>query len=153
MPTRYVFVVDRIKDMIITGGENVYSIEVENVISKHPAIATCAVIGLPDDKWGERVHAVVVLQAGAALELEQLQELARGHIAGYKIPRSLSFVDALPLSAAGKVLKRELRSQLAGSASALDQRQPRLTPTRFACHDLRVLSANRAFALPIPDEA
>ena len=108
----YVFVVDRIKDMIITGGENVYSIEVENVISKHPAIATCAVIGLPDDKWGERVHAVVVLQAGATLELEQLQELARGHIAGYKIPRSLSFVDALPLSAAGKVLKRELRAQL-----------------------------------------
>jgi len=74
----YVFVVDRIKDMIITGGENVYSVEVENVISKHPSIATCAVIGLPDDVWGERVHAVVVLQAGQELELEDLQALARG---------------------------------------------------------------------------
>lgn len=109
----YIFVVDRIKDMIITGGENVYSIEVENVISKHPSIATCAVIGLPDEKWGERVHAVVVLQPGATLDLEELQDLARAQIAGYKIPRGLSFADALPLSAAGKVLKRELRAQLA----------------------------------------
>jgi acyl-CoA synthetase (AMP-forming)/AMP-acid ligase II len=112
----YVFVVDRIKDMIITGGENVYSIEVENVISKHPAIATCAVIGLPDDTWGERVHAVVVLQDGATLELEDLQQVARAHIAGYKIPRSISFTDALPVSAAGKVLKRELRLRLTESA-------------------------------------
>jgi acyl-CoA synthetase (AMP-forming)/AMP-acid ligase II len=112
----YVFVVDRIKDMIITGGENVYSVEVENVISKHPSIATCAVIGLPDDVWGERVHAVVVLQAGQELELEDLQALARGQIAGYKIPRSMSFVDALPISAAGKVLKRDLRAALAPAA-------------------------------------
>ena len=112
----YVFVVDRIKDMIITGGENVYSIEVENVISQHPSIATCAVIGLPDDKWGERVHAVVVLQPGAALDLEELQALAREHIAGYKIPRSISFTDALPMSAAGKVLKRELRVAALGGA-------------------------------------
>ena len=109
----YVFVVDRIKDMIITGGENVYSIEVENVISKHPSIATCAVIGLPDDKWGERVHAVVVLLPGAALDLEDLQALAREHIAGYKIPRSITLAEGLPISAAGKVLKRELRAQLA----------------------------------------
>ena len=108
----YVFVVDRIKDMIITGGENVYSNEVENVIGRHPAIATCAVIGAPDDKWGERVHAVVVLQPGASLTLEELQDFARADIAAYKIPRSLAIVDALPVSAAGKILKRELRKQL-----------------------------------------
>ena len=105
----YVYVVDRIKDMIITGGENVYSVEVENVVSKHPSIAAVAIIGLPDEQWGERVHAVVVLQPEKTLSLEELQALAREHIAGYKIPRSLSFIAALPLSAQGKVLKRDLR--------------------------------------------
>lgn len=111
----FLFVVDRIKDMIITGGENVYSIEVENVISRHPSIATCAVIGLPDEKWGERVHAVVVLQPGASLAIEELIDFSRSSIAGYKIPRSLSVLDALPLSPAGKVLKRDLRASLAGT--------------------------------------
>ena len=115
----YVFVVDRIKDMIITGGENVYSIEVENAISKHPSIATCAVIGLPDEKWGERVHAVVVLQPGTSLTLEEVQELAREQIAGYKIPRSISFLDALPMSAQGKVLKRDLRAAHAEAAAGV----------------------------------
>lgn len=105
----YVFVVDRIKDMIITGGENVYSVEVENVVAKHPAVAAVAIIGLPDDQWGERVHAVVVLQPDQTVTLDELKDLSREHIAGYKIPRSLSFVDALPLSAQGKVLKRDLR--------------------------------------------
>ena len=105
----YIYVVDRIKDMIITGGENVYSVEVENVVGKHPSIAAVAVIGLPDEQWGERVHAVVVLQPEQSLTLDEIQSLARDHIAGYKIPRSLSFVDALPLSAQGKVLKRDLR--------------------------------------------
>ncbi len=114
----FVFLVDRIKDMIITGGENVYSIEVENVISKHPAVATSAIVGLPDDTWGERVHAVVVLKSGAALELDELQDFAREQIAGYKIPRSMSVVDALPVSAAGKVLKRDLRAQLSVPADA-----------------------------------
>ncbi|MDF2443997.1 MAG: hypothetical protein JWR01_2200 [Subtercola sp.] len=108
----YLFVVDRIKDMIITGGENVYSIEVENVLSKHPSIATCAVIGLPDEKWGERVHAVVVLQPGQSLSIDELMDFGRASIAGYKLPRSLSTVDALPLSPAGKVLKRDLRASL-----------------------------------------
>jgi acyl-CoA synthetase (AMP-forming)/AMP-acid ligase II len=108
----YVFVVDRIKDMIITGGENVYSIEVENIVGKHPSVASCAIIGVPDEKWGERVHAVVVLQAGKTVTLEELMELSRSQIANYKIPRSVSFVDALPISAAGKILKRELRAQL-----------------------------------------
>jgi acyl-CoA synthetase (AMP-forming)/AMP-acid ligase II len=105
----YVFVVDRIKDMVITGGENVYSVEVESVLSKHPAVAAVAVIGLPDEKWGERVHAVVVLQPGQTVTLEEIQTLARADIAGYKIPRSISFVEALPLSAQGKVLKYDLR--------------------------------------------
>ncbi|SFS14592.1 Acyl-CoA synthetase (AMP-forming)/AMP-acid ligase II [Microbacterium sp. cf046] len=105
----YVYVVDRIKDMIITGGENVYSVEVENVVAKHPAVAAVAIIGLPDERWGERVHAVIVLQPGQEVTLEEIQAVAREHIAGYKIPRSMSFLDALPLSAQGKVLKRELR--------------------------------------------
>jgi acyl-CoA synthetase (AMP-forming)/AMP-acid ligase II len=109
----YVYVVDRIKDMIITGGENVYSIEVENVVAKHPAVAAVAVIGLPDEQWGERVHAVIVLQPGRSVTLDEIQSLARRHIAGYKIPRSIAFAEALPMSAQGKVLKRELRARAA----------------------------------------
>ncbi|SFB63846.1 Acyl-CoA synthetase (AMP-forming)/AMP-acid ligase II [Amycolatopsis marina] len=105
----YVFVVDRIKDMIISGGENVYSAEVENVLGKHPAVAACAVIGVPDDEWGERVHAVVVLRPGLTSSAAELREFCRGHIAAYKSPRSAEFVDALPVSGAGKILKRELR--------------------------------------------
>ena len=107
----YVFVVDRIKDMIVTGGENVYSAEVESAVTTHAAVAACAVIGVPDDEWGERVHAVVVLQPGATLELGELREHCKERIAGYKCPRSLEVVDALPLSGAGKVLKRELRER------------------------------------------
>ncbi|HEY0452550.1 long-chain-fatty-acid--CoA ligase [Actinophytocola sp.] len=110
----YVFVVDRIKDMIVSGGENVYSAEVENVLSRHPAVATCAVIGVPDERWGERVHAVVVLAdgasvTGASVTGDELRAFCREHIAGYKAPRSVEFVDALPMSGAGKILKRELR--------------------------------------------
>jgi len=105
----YVYLTDRLKDMIISGGENVYSVEVENVLADHPAVATCAVIGVPDDTWGERVHAVVVPVAGASLTLEELREFCTERIAGYKTPRSMELVDGLPLSAAGKVLKRELR--------------------------------------------
>ncbi|MCX2931233.1 long-chain-fatty-acid--CoA ligase [Mycobacterium sp. CVI_P3] len=107
----YVFVVDRIKDMIVSGGENVYSVEVENALARHPAVATCAVIGVPDERWGERVHAVVVLAAGQRAEHDELREFCKSLIGGYKIPRSFELVDALPLSAAGKVLKRELRAK------------------------------------------
>ena len=107
----YLFVVDRIKDMIITGGENVYSTEVENALTKHPSVATCAVIGLPDDIWGEKVHAVVVLRVGETVSEQELSEFCRDQIAGYKIPRSFAFVDSLPISGAGKILKRELRDQ------------------------------------------
>ena len=105
----YLFLVDRAKDMIISGGENVYSIEVEDAVMSHPAILDCAVIGVPDDHWGERVHAVVVLHPGASLDGEELVEFCKGRIAGYKCPRSMEIASELPRSAAGKVLKRDLR--------------------------------------------
>jgi len=105
------FVVDRIKDMIITGAENVYSVEVENAIASHPAVASCAVIGLPDPRWGERVHAVVVLAPGASATGDDIRAHVRTLIAGYKVPRSVEFTDALPLTAAGKLLKSKLRAE------------------------------------------
>ena len=107
----FIYVVDRVKDMIISGGENVYSIEVENAIAKHPAVRQCAVIGIPSDKWGEQVHAVVVLQPGQDVTADALVAHARSLIAGYKIPRSLDFHPGpLPLSPANKILKRDLRA-------------------------------------------
>lgn len=107
----YVFVVDRLKDMIVSGGENVYSAEVENALSKHPAVAACAVIGVPDGEWGERVHAVVVPVNGIQSTADELRDHVKQHIAGYKAPRTVEFVEELPLSGAGKVLKRALRSR------------------------------------------
>ncbi len=107
----YVFMADRVKDMIVSGGENVYSLEVENALSDHPQVRQVAVVGLPDDTWGERVHAVVVCDPATVTEAE-LDELARGRIAGFKVPKSWSLQnDPLPLSAAGKVLKRDLRDR------------------------------------------
>jgi acyl-CoA synthetase (AMP-forming)/AMP-acid ligase II len=97
--------------MVVTGGENVYSAEVENALAKHPAVAACAVIGVPDERWGERVHAVVVKQTQSECCGEDLQEHCREHIANYKVPRSFEFVDELPLSGAGKILKRVLRQK------------------------------------------
>ena len=106
----WVYVVDRVKDMIISGGENIYSAEVESVLSQHPAVAQCAVIGVPSEQWGETVHAVIVpVEEGAEIELEPIREFCKQHIAGYKCPRSVSTTDALPLSGAGKILKTELR--------------------------------------------
>ena len=110
----YLYVVDRIKDMIITGGENVWSAEVENALCTHPGIAAATVIGLPDAEWGERVHAVVVLHPGSDATAEELIAHTRTHIAAYKAPRGVTFTDALPLTGAGKVLKRALREQLGG---------------------------------------
>ncbi len=107
----YVFVVDRIKDMIVSGGENVYSAEVENALARHPAVAACAVIGVPDAQWGERVHAVVVLASGQSADEDELRQFCRTLIGGYKVPRTIEIVDELPLSAAGKVLKRDLRAR------------------------------------------
>ncbi len=106
----FIYVVDRVKDMIITGGENVYSVEVENAIAQHPAVAQCAVIGIPSDRWGEQVHAVVVTKNGATITEAELIAFCKPLIAGYKCPRSADISDKpLPLSGAGKILKRELR--------------------------------------------
>jgi len=106
----FIYVVDRVKDMIISGGENVYSVEVENAIAKHPAVAQCAVIGIPSAQWGEQVHAVVVTKSGAALTEDELIAFCKTLIAGYKCPRSADISETpLPLSGAGKILKRELR--------------------------------------------
>ncbi len=105
----FVFIADRLKDMIISGGENVFSGEVENALNRHPAVAACAVIGIPSERWGEAVHAVVVCSANAEVSPEALIEHCRTLIAGYKCPRSVTFVEALPLSGAGKVLKNRLR--------------------------------------------
>ena len=108
-----IYIVDRIKDMIISGGENIYSSEVETVISQYPGIAQCAVIGVPSDEWGESVHAVLVLVSDAEepdqITVSTLKNFCKQLIAGYKCPTSLEFTESLPISAAGKVLKNELR--------------------------------------------
>jgi long-chain acyl-CoA synthetase len=107
----YLFLVDRVKDMIVTGGENVYSAEVESAISTHPGIAQVAVIGIPDDRWGEKVHAIVVPEPGATATAESIIAHTRELIAGYKVPKSVDFrSEPLPLSGAMKVLKRDLRA-------------------------------------------
>ncbi|MCW2786682.1 MAG: putative AMP-binding enzyme [Marmoricola sp.] len=109
----FVFIADRLKDMVITGGENVYPAEVESVLFEHPAIAEVAVIGTDDPKWGERVCAVVALQAGTELTLESLREFGDGRLARYKLPLQLEVVDELPRNATGKVLKTVLRERFA----------------------------------------
>ncbi len=107
----YLYLVDRVKDMIVSGGENVYSAEVENALASHAAVAQVAVIGIPSDRWGEAVHAVVVLQPGLEASEVELQDWARERIAGYKVPKSIEFrTEPLPLSGAMKILKRDLRA-------------------------------------------
>jgi acyl-CoA synthetase (AMP-forming)/AMP-acid ligase II len=105
----FIYIADRLKDMIISGGENVYSAEVENALAQHAAVASCAVIGIPNAEWGEAVHAVVVQKPGQEASAEELIAHCKSLIAGYKCPRSVEFRDALPLSGAGKVLKIKLR--------------------------------------------
>ena len=105
----YVFIHDRVKDMIISGGENVYPAEVESALAEHPAIAEVAVIGVPDEKWGEAVKAMVVLRPDAELAEDELIAWSRTRIAGFKAPKSVAFVPVLPRNASGKLLKRELR--------------------------------------------
>ena len=107
----YIYIVDRKKDMIITGGENVYSTEVENALYAHPAVLEAAVIGVPDDTWGERVHAVVVLKPGCLAQPVELTDFCRRTIAGYKVPRSFEFMEALPKTGSGKIQKAELREK------------------------------------------
>jgi acyl-CoA synthetase (AMP-forming)/AMP-acid ligase II len=115
-----IFIVDRVKDMIISGGENIYSSEVETAISQHPGVAQCAIIGIPSDQWGESVHAVLVSspdsEATKTLTVAELRKFCKQHIAGYKCPSSLEFVESLPLSAAGKILKTELRKPYWGGS-------------------------------------
>ena len=103
------YIVDRKKDMYISGGENVYPVEVETVLYQHPAVLECAVVGVPDAKWGEVGKAVVALRAGQAVSAGELIEFCRQRLARYKVPKSVVFVNSLPKSAAGKILRRELR--------------------------------------------
>jgi long-chain acyl-CoA synthetase len=113
----YLFLTDRIKDMIVSGGENVYPVEVEEALAQHPGVDQVAVIGVPHERWGETVRAVVVLRSGSAVAAEDLVAFARGRLAGYKLPRSIEFVDALPRTPSGKVLKRQLRERFGAGAA------------------------------------
>jgi acyl-CoA synthetase (AMP-forming)/AMP-acid ligase II len=107
----FLFAVDRVKDLVITGGMNVASAEVEAVLAEHAAIESVAVIGLPSDEWGEAVTGVVVLRPDQSVSAQDLIAFARTRLAGYKVPKSIRFVTALPLNGVGKVLKRVLREQ------------------------------------------
>jgi acyl-CoA synthetase (AMP-forming)/AMP-acid ligase II len=105
----FLFLTDRKSDMIISGGENVYPTEVENVIYAHPAVLECSVVGVPDQRWGELVHAVVVVQDGASVTAEQIIEHCHQHLGGYKCPKTVTFVDGLPKTAIGKIRRTDVR--------------------------------------------
>lgn len=105
----FIYICDRLKDMIVSGGENIFTAEVENAIVNLTGVAQAAVIGIPSDKWGETVHAVIILKPGASVSADDVVAHCRERIAGYKVPRSIEFRDALPMSSVGKVLKNELR--------------------------------------------
>src|SRR5690606_15899857 len=104
----YLYIHDRVKDMIISGGENIYPAEVENVLMSHPKVADCAVIGVPHDKWGETPKAVVV--ASGEVTEQEIIDYCRDRLAHFKCPTSVDFIDAIPRNPTGKVLKRELRA-------------------------------------------
>ena len=110
----YIYIVDRKKDMVITGGENVYPREIEEVLYRHPAVLEAAVIGVPDPYWVERVHAVIVLKKGEKTTPEEIMTFCKKQMAGYKTPKSVEFVEVLPKNAAGKIMKRELRGKYWG---------------------------------------
>jgi acyl-CoA synthetase (AMP-forming)/AMP-acid ligase II len=118
----YITLVDRKKDMIITGGENVYSKEVEDALCEHPKISMGVIIGVPHPTWGETVMAVATLAPGQQLTVEELREFLKTRLADYKIPRLLEIVDALPVSASGKLLKFKLRKQFQDRVAALAQK-------------------------------
>jgi len=108
----YLFLTDRVKDMIISGGENVFPIEVESVIAELDGVDTVAVVGTPDPHWGERVVAVITVRAGARLDPADVIAQCRTRLAGYKCPKDVRFVDDLPKTPSGKILKREIRDTL-----------------------------------------
>ena len=114
----YLTILDRAKDMIISGGENIYPAEVEAVLAGHPAVADVAVVGLPDARWGEAVHAVIIPARDSAATPEQIIAWSREQLAHFKCPKSAEFVTTLPRTTTGKVLKRELRQQLATPTAA-----------------------------------
>ncbi|MFC2050954.1 AMP-binding protein, partial [Chloroflexota bacterium] len=107
----YIYIADRKKDMIISGGENVYPREVEEVLYRHPAVLEATVIGIPDPYWVEKVHALVVTREGTSATAEEVIAFCKKQMAGYKTPKSVEFVDSLPKNPAGKILKRELREK------------------------------------------
>jgi acyl-CoA synthetase (AMP-forming)/AMP-acid ligase II len=106
----YLFIVDRLKDMIVSGGENIASSEVERVLYEHDAVLEVAVVGRPDERWGEVPVAFVALREGASVSAEELLSHCRGQLARFKVPKDVTFIDALPRNPSGKVLKRELRA-------------------------------------------
>ena len=105
----FLYISDRLKDMIISGGENIYPTEIESVLIRHTCVQEVAIIGIPNEKWGEEVKAIVVLKEGMHVSDEELIEYCRGELAGYKLPRSVDFISLLPRNPSGKVLKTELR--------------------------------------------
>jgi acyl-CoA synthetase (AMP-forming)/AMP-acid ligase II len=117
----FLYIADRKKDMIITGGENVYPRQVEEVLYRHPAVLEAAVIGVPDDRWVERVHAVITLKPGEKVEAEDIIRFCKARLSGYKVPKSVEFTGSLPKSPQGKILKTELRRR---RSQTRDQRTP-----------------------------
>ncbi len=105
----FIYIQDRIKDMIVSGGENIYPAEIENALFEHDAVADAAVIGIPSEQWGESVLAFLVLKDGQTVTPEEMIEFCRPRLAGYKIPRRIEFLDAIPRNASGKILKKDLR--------------------------------------------
>jgi fatty-acyl-CoA synthase len=112
-PDGYVEVRDRLKDVIISGGENISSVEVEGILLRHPAVQEVAVVGVPHEKWGEAVQAFVVLKAGASAAEDEMREFARANMAPFKVPKGFSFVTELPKTATGKIQKYVLRGKSA----------------------------------------
>jgi fatty-acyl-CoA synthase len=113
----YIEIRDRLKDVIISGGENISSVEVEGILLRHPAIREVAVVGVPHEQWGEAPHAFVVLEPGALLSEEELRDYARARLAGFKIPKGLTILDELPKTATGKIQKYVLRGGRAAIAA------------------------------------
>jgi fatty-acyl-CoA synthase len=117
----YFYIVDRKKDMFISGGENVYPAEIERVLHRHPAVQMCAVIGVPDARWGEAGRACVVLKPGEETAAEELLDFLSAHLARFKVPKSVVIMESLPISAAGKILKRELKEKFTAQTNRPDQ--------------------------------